>query len=516
MRTNGSLIASGIVALGALVLVLACPRPQPSSAIPAKREACEDQCPHGATECRQGWSRLCTVSDGACATWNEPQACPGRECMSDALCADVRCDGGVRSFCEQSTAEGCVSWRRFDRCAWGMCFDANQCAQVDTWQVHDDLIMEAGAAAFDAAGHLWVAGRVRERRGNAIYERDLFVAHLDESLRSQRLHTTDRFGGFAVGPGGAFLAANPDRPFPEVDLWVMRRLVSQLDVTSTWRGPAPLLVESMTAGSDGHLYVAGYRRDARNERVLLALDAEGELAWERTWPGTHGAATLEVAATTEGCVVGATSSIPDRPDGVMLAHFDRTGKELWRARWGSSQADYLKAIAVRENGYAVAGTTMGRMVDAWSHGALDGFVTMIGLDGERRWTQQWGTPDYDNVRSILAHTNGSMVVLGSHEGDAYCLRLTDDGVLANQASWGTDEAESVTTAAVDRRQRIWVIGTTESVPGSSGAGRADMFVSVIGPVDDPVTTSLRDATRTDAWHPRAALGFSSTRTISRD
>jgi outer membrane protein assembly factor BamB len=516
MRTNGSLIARGIVGSGALVLMLACPRPQPSSAIPAKREACEDQCRHGATECRQGRSRSCTLSDGACARWSEPQACPGRECMSDTLCADVRCDGGVRSFCEQSTTEGCVSWRRLDRCAWGMCFDASQCAQVDTWQVHDELIMEAGAAAFDEAGHLWLAGRVRERRGNAIEERDLFVAHLDESLRFQRLHTTDRFGDFAVGPGGAFFVANPNRPFFKVDIWVMRRLVSQLDVTSTWQGPAPLLVESMAAGSDGRLYVAGYRPDGRNERVLLALDAEGEVAWERTWPGKHGAATLEVAATTEGCVVGATSPIPDRPDGVMLAHFDRNGEELWRTRWGSSQADYLMAIAVRENGYAVAGTTMGHMVDVWKHGASDGFVTMIGLDGERRWTQQWGGPGYDEVRSILAHTNGSMIVLGSHEGDAFCLRLTDDGILANQASWGTDEAESVTAAAVDRRQRVWVIGTTESVSESSGTGRADMFVSVVGPVDDPDAAPLRNATRTDAWHPRAAPGFASARTTARN
>jgi hypothetical protein len=102
--------------------------------------------------------------------------------------------------------------------------------------------------------------------------------------------------------------------------------------------------------------------------VVFRLNAQGEVMWERRYGGEGAESATDVVQLGEDFVIAATTTSPiygdisvrydtDQGDGWLLI-IDPDGELLWKNTYGSSGGDWLSALAVTDDGFAVTGGSM--------------------------------------------------------------------------------------------------------------------------------------------------------------
>ena len=113
----------------------------------------------------------------------------------------------------------------------------------------------------------------------------------------------------------------------------------------------------IAVGHDNSIYVAGALQiptativDLR--ALLLKLNPDGSLAWQRTWGGRSGDAALGVAVAPDGTALlaGSSSSFGSGPSDAFLVKFLPTGRATDAATWGGADLDSGRAVAVASTG----------------------------------------------------------------------------------------------------------------------------------------------------------------------
>lgn len=121
---------------------------------------------------------------------------------------------------------------------------------------------------------------------------------------------------------------------------------------------------SVAVDAEGNAYVAGVSEAPADklfgapETVLVRFDAEGNLLWNRSWPGTHSEFPTGIAVEPSGNVYVSSHAIA--PDGVayaLLGKYSAEGEQLWAKDWGPDAAYESADVVVNSEGYVfVTGT----------------------------------------------------------------------------------------------------------------------------------------------------------------
>jgi hypothetical protein len=195
-----------------------------------------------------------------------------------------------------------------------------------------------------------------------------------------------------------------------------------------------------TSGSDyavalavttaGDAYVGGYSdgalapSDGSGQDAFIAkYDKNGNRKWVRQF-GTSGTEVLfalaigrggsvVAAGSTNGVLAPASPLLGSGTDG-FLASYDKNGNRKWVQQFGSAQTDQMIALAVTSNGDTyVAGVTNGVTPGEESAGKYDASVARFDRNGSLIWGHQFGSPEDDNALGISVSAKGGITVVGS-------------------------------------------------------------------------------------------------------
>jgi uncharacterized delta-60 repeat protein len=295
------------------------------------------------------------------------------------------------------------------------------------------------------------------------------------------------------------------------------------DGTKAWTkllgGSSYDIAYSLTTGSDGAIYVAGYTRGNLDGQVnsggvdafVTKYNTDGTKVWTKLLgtSGTDNAYSLTtgsdgaiyVAGLTTGNLDGQTNS---GSNDAFVTKYNTDGTKAWTKLLGSSVNDYAQSLTTGSDGAIyVAGYTDGNLDGQVNSGGVDAFVTKYNTDGTKVWTKLLGSSVNDYAYSLTTGSDGAIYVAGFTEGnldgqtnsggdDAFVTKYNTDGTKAWTKLLGGssfDIAQSLTTGSDGA---IYVAGFTTGNPdGQVNSGSIDAFVVKL---NDPVITSAATAT----------------------
>jgi uncharacterized delta-60 repeat protein len=298
------------------------------------------------------------------------------------------------------------------------------------------------------------------------------------------------------------------------------------DGTKAWTkllgGSSYDIAMSLTTGSDGAIYVAGYTdgnldgqvNSGNNDAFVTKYNTDGTKAWTKLLGGsgadyansltTGSDGAIYVAGSTNGNLDGQTNS-----GGVdsFVTKYNTDGTKAWTKLLGTSGADYAYSLTTGSDGAIyVAGYTYGNLDGQVNSGSYDTFVTKYNTDGTKAWTKLLGGSGNDIAYSLTTGSDGAIYVAGYTSGnldgqvnsggvDAFVTKYNTDGTKVWTKLLGSsvnDYAYSLTTGSDGA---IYVAGyTSGNLNGQVNSGSYDAFVIKLNVNEAPVITSPATAT----------------------
>ena len=290
------------------------------------------------------------------------------------------------------------------------------------------------------------------------------------------------------------------------ELWT-RQISTATDVDDQVRGIALDGTGVYLAGSTADV-LPGQSSAGNADAFVRKYDSEGKELWTRqfgtsTFDQARGIAVdasgVYVAGLTAGPMPGQTSA---GAHDAFVRKYDASGKELWTRQFGTQKLEDVTGIAADNTGVYVVGSTLGVLPGQTGVGGADLFVRKYDPAGNELWTQQLGTPEYDQARGVAALAGSIYLAgwtLGTFPGqaaqgmhDAIVVRISADGKTVSMRQFGSSQIDdpigvSATTTG------LFVAGLTGgSLPGQKNAGNVDAFVARLNLAPAPADSAKKD------------------------
>jgi hypothetical protein len=172
------------------------------------------------------------------------------------------------------------------------------------------------------------------------------------------------------------------------------------------------------------------------QAYIVKFNDQGDTLWTKTYGGSGKEIAYSVLQTDDnGFIISAlTSSAGAGAEDIWIIRTNSSGDTLWTKIYGTTGNDAAYAMCKTSDGsFAVTG------VMDWSSLV----VMKINNSGDSLWTKQFGGTEFEEATSIIEASNGDFMVLGhtsssgAGELDMYLLRLTSEGTLVYQKTYGS-------------------------------------------------------------------------------
>jgi uncharacterized delta-60 repeat protein len=241
--------------------------------------------------------------------------------------------------------------------------------------------------------------------------------------------------------------------------------------------------QAIIVAPDGSIYAAGVTpRTVVGEfdMLLLKLDAQGTLVWQRTYTAADVAdARGGVAVASDGSVyvAGGIQAVTRRTavNDTFVAKFGPDGSLIWDRGYGGDQGDFPGGVVARADGTVLIGGESA----SFGAGSDDAFLLQLDANGRGVVCNSWGGPGTDHGDDVELAPNGTIVLAGTTASSppftfATCGRQT-------RRLRGTAGAPEVPLA--DATGTVADPGGTVATPNgtSPGAGGGDAALVRIAP-----------------------------------
>ncbi|MFH0899372.1 MAG: SBBP repeat-containing protein [Pseudomonadota bacterium] len=281
------------------------------------------------------------------------------------------------------------------------------------------------------------------------------------------------------------------------------------DGTTTWIVNIGSSGYDMATGvatdKEGNCYAAGMteltvgegKNSGHEDAFIVKYSAEGELAWARTF-GTAGGDMGTALAVDEagnayvtGYTVGAFGETKNAGAlDVFVVKYSSDGTKGWAWQLGGESEEYPNGIVADSKNSAIylTGYTLSSLDGKTNQGDKDVFLIKLGTDGQKLWTEQFGTEKKETGFGIdLNATDGTVYISGRTEGEltTSTIKGTVDYFVAKyepsgQRAWivqdGSEGVDPSWDLAIGPDSRIHIIGFTNGVIGAANAGSFDIYV----------------------------------------
>jgi hypothetical protein len=226
------------------------------------------------------------------------------------------------------------------------------------------------------------------------------------------------------------------------------------------------------------------------DAVVCKLDRSGHPIWIRQLGTAQNEEAFDLALGPAGelyvCGItgGALNGAGAGGDDAFIAKLDTAGATLWIRQFGSSASDRAPAVAVGTTGIVYAGGWTGGVMESRQYGGGDAFLTAFDAEGNRLWTRQFGTSNWDGAHGLAAFKDGSGdALVGGCWNYPNCggwmRRYTSQGTLVWEKVLSKTPSQSSCgqTVSVDAGARCYHIGGTNDALFGDCLGSQDAFVA---------------------------------------
>jgi hypothetical protein len=185
---------------------------------------------------------------------------------------------------------------------------------------------------------------------------------------------------------------------------------------------------ALATSTDGSIYLAGYTRGSLDGQInkgdydafIVKFDPQGTRQWTKT-AGTNSYDLIESISIGEDgslYIAGETGgSLDDEKsfgsDDAFVSKYDSKGTRLWTKLLGTPVSDKAYALkALPDGSLYVVGYSEGRLDGQTNNGDYDAFLARYSTDGKLLWLKQFGTRFIDIASSITSDKDGSVYVSG--------------------------------------------------------------------------------------------------------
>jgi uncharacterized delta-60 repeat protein len=273
--------------------------------------------------------------------------------------------------------------------------------------------------------------------------------------------------------------------------------------TSGWDAGYGVAVDS-----SNNIYVTGYTyggldgntNSGGRDIFLVKYNSSGTKQWTQQF-GTSGgdlgygvavdsSNNIYVTGYTGGGLDGNTNS---GGKDIFLVKYNSSGTKQWTQQLGSSKSDngtrkdYGLASNVDSKGNIyVTGYTEGGLDGNTNSGERDIFLVKYNSSGTKQWTQQLGTPTFDEGNGVAVDSSDNIYVSGWTRGeldtyaghdDAIVLKYNSSGTKQWTRQFGSNSYDYAYGVALDSSGNIYVTGNTfRGLDGNTNSGREDIFL----------------------------------------
>ena len=254
-------------------------------------------------------------------------------------------------------------------------------------------------------------------------------------------------GGYILaGETNSFRAGNDD-------LWILKlNSIGDIQWQKAYGGDGDDCAYSIQQTSDGGYIVAGKTSSfgaGGDDFWVLKLDPSGNIYWQKIYGGEGNDCAYSIQETTDGgyIVAGKTESFGAGNNDFWVLKLYSNGNTEWEKAYGGAGDDCAYSIQeTTEGGYIVTGKT-----NSFGAGDYDIWVLKLDLGGGLEWQNTYGGAKVDYASAVQQTSNGGYILAGYIEsfeakgGDFWLLRLTPDGDLEWQRTYGGDGLDSASS-----------------------------------------------------------------------
>ncbi len=205
--------------------------------------------------------------------------------------------------------------------------------------------------------------------------------------------------------------------------------------TSGWAKDPNWSTNTTSLGIQAQGYDAWISKSDKNGNPLWIRDLQTpDFDW--IWGiDTDSMGNIYVAGVTLGSLLDTVdTSINAGSYDSFVAKYDPSGSLLWLNQIGTPKDDQAFTLQVSSDDNVIfAGFTQGSFTETPNAGGFDAFlVNLDSGNGKVKWSQQFGTPDYDGLLELafdndhiyaLGNTNGSLGAFNNGSIDAWLAKL---------------------------------------------------------------------------------------------
>ena len=250
----------------------------------------------------------------------------------------------------------------------------------------------------------------------------------------------------------------------------------------------------VTGSTDGLMGAPGEGSPGSTDAYIMRIDRHGRLTWAHQFgsAGNEQPSSLVRDKSGQLFVAGETSGSWNGPNrgetDLFVAGLNRSGIQQWTSQLGTAAIDRPLGMALAPNGNLyVGGSTFGSMNQANLGGGGDAFVSRFNVNGQRQWTEQFGTEAMDEVLGVAATPSGDVIAVGYTYGilngdtnggvEGFVLRLDERQNRTWTHQLGPSPSDATAAVTGSDTGDVYTVGTTSAALVGSGFGGDDAYLA---------------------------------------
>ena len=217
----------------------------------------------------------------------------------------------------------------------------------------------------------------------------------------------------------------------------------------------------------GYIFVSRLYNDTTSNNILvLKLDVNGNISWQKTYGGNYWDTGRSIQQTTDGGYIilgdyGCSSSGTDSD--IWVLKLDSSGNITWQKAYGGWYWELGQSIIqTTDGGYIFTGFSA-------SFGSKDFWTVKLDSSGDILWEKLYGESDWDEANSIHQNAEGGYCVAGyhtdptTHDTDIFVLKLDSDGEIPECNIVTSSEASVYDTTVSALDSSVTVSSTSATI-----------------------------------------------------
>ncbi len=190
---------------------------------------------------------------------------------------------------------------------------------------------------------------------------------------------------------------------------------------------------AITYSKSGNIFIMGSSRNKldknQNDIFITKFDSNGNKLWIKKWDIKNyfsefstfidSSENIFITGETNGELDGNSCGITKHgcSNDVFLIKLDKNGNKLFTKQWGTTEYDSGFSISIDNLGNIfITGSTWGGLDGNTNSGFSDIFLTKFDKDGNKQWTKQWGSVALDEGKSLVIDNSGNVFITGYTRG----------------------------------------------------------------------------------------------------